>query len=543
MGHLSGSITTPVAAVGREGGCQPAGNKSYENNGSRCAGAETEGGIPEYYKDAQITFLVFLFFFIVIGNIIVLAAISLSRERRRSRMNFFIMHLALCDLLTGPLIVLVDIVTKLTEYWYAGDALCKMLKFSQVAVAYSSTYMLVALSIDRLDAIARPLHFTGSWLRAKVLVATAWLLSAVFAVPQLILFQVVQSQSEPMCHLHLETVFHWRVYLILVALSIFFIPACIILVCYVAIIVVIFNSSDLSSGVNRGSKSKETEMLRSRGEGERTPRDSSVSCQSSRGIIPQAKIRTIKMTFIIVFVFILCWSPYFVFNLCSVFGALPNTATTQKVTVFIQSLAPLNSAANPLIYGVFSTRICRFLRRAPVIKKMSGSALKSCCLSNSTTTPSGQSTPNKCSTGDYTSMTETDDFRLTGDSVGITRIPLVKQQLTEEDKQLLSKHLKPAGMACDTNNAGICYSNCSFIQNNAGTCYSNCSLIQNNASICYSDCSLIQNNAGICWSNCSLIQCIAGICCGNCISSRTLLFLYVGQLLQNYSSVKYTVGG
>ena len=50
MGHLSGSITTPVAAVGREGGCQPAGNKSYENNGSRCAGAETEGGIPEYYK-------------------------------------------------------------------------------------------------------------------------------------------------------------------------------------------------------------------------------------------------------------------------------------------------------------------------------------------------------------------------------------------------------------------------------------------------------------------------------------------------------------
>ena len=40
--------------------------------------------------------------------------------------------LDLADLLTGPLIVLVDIVTKLTEYWYAGDALCKMLKFSQV---------------------------------------------------------------------------------------------------------------------------------------------------------------------------------------------------------------------------------------------------------------------------------------------------------------------------------------------------------------------------------------------------------------------------
>ncbi|GFS00133.1 cardioacceleratory peptide receptor [Elysia marginata] len=191
-------------------------------------------------------------------------------------------------------------------------------------------------------------------------------------------------------------------------------------------------------------------MLRSR-EGERTTRDRSVSCQSSRGVIPQAKIRTIKMTFIIVFVFILCWSPYFIFNLCFVFGAVPQTLVMQKLTVFVQSLAPLNSAANPLIYGVFSTRICRFLRRAPVIKKMSGSALKSCCLSTSTTTPSGQSTPNKFSTGDYTSITETDDFRLTGESTGITRIPLVKQQLTEEDRQLLTKHLKSSsGIACDS---------------------------------------------------------------------------------------------
>ena len=27
---------------------------------------------------------------------------------------------------------------------------------------YASTYMLVALSVDRLDAVARPMHFSGS---------------------------------------------------------------------------------------------------------------------------------------------------------------------------------------------------------------------------------------------------------------------------------------------------------------------------------------------------------------------------------------------
>ncbi|RUS71207.1 hypothetical protein EGW08_021032 [Elysia chlorotica] len=374
-------------------GCEFAINGSYGPNGSKCAGMEHQGGLPEYYKDVQITFLVFLLFFIVIGNIIVLAAISLSRERRRSRMNFFIMHLALCDLLTGPLIVLVDIITKLTGHWYAGEAMCKLLKFSQVTVAYSSTYMLVALSVDRLDAVARPLHFNGSCKHHS--------LNSLY----MLLSMEIRNKKKLRGIYDRFNKRQWVLYLILVALSIFFIPACIILVCYVAIVVVIFNSSDLSNSVNRGSKLKDTGKIKAMFKSVEI-----VSCQSSRGVIPQAKIRTIKMTFIIVFVFILCWSPYFVFNLCSVFGALPNTATVQKVTIFIQSLAPLNSAANPLIYGVFSTRICRFLRRAPVIKKMSDSCLKSCCLSSSATTQS-HSTPNKGSLGDYTSMTETDDFR------------------------------------------------------------------------------------------------------------------------------------
>ncbi|CAG5129420.1 unnamed protein product, partial [Candidula unifasciata] len=131
-----------------------------EHNGS--SNNESIQYIPEFYKDAQIGFLVILFFFIVIGNVIVLAAIALSKERRRSRMNFFIMNLALCDLLNGPLIVLSDLITKITIYWYAGAAFCKLHKFSQVLVMYASTYMLVALSVDRLDAVARPLQFTAS---------------------------------------------------------------------------------------------------------------------------------------------------------------------------------------------------------------------------------------------------------------------------------------------------------------------------------------------------------------------------------------------
>lgn len=101
---------------------------------------------------------------------------------------------------------------------------------------------------------------------------------------------------------------------------------------------------------------------------------------SSRGIIPQAKIRTIKMTFVIIFVFILCWSPYFIFNLMGVYHLIPINSSTMGLHSLVQSLAPLNSAANPIIYGVFSTRICRQLRRFRLIRCVL--TRLGCCLSD-----------------------------------------------------------------------------------------------------------------------------------------------------------------
>ncbi|KAK3873601.1 hypothetical protein Pcinc_021405 [Petrolisthes cinctipes] len=61
--------------------------------------------------------------------------------------------------------------------------------------------------------------------------------------------------------------------------------------------------------------------------------------------------------------FVLCWSPYIVFDLLQVYGFVPQTPTNVAVATLIQSLAPLNSAANPVIYCLFSTPICRNIRQ------------------------------------------------------------------------------------------------------------------------------------------------------------------------------------
>ena len=101
-------------------------------------------------KVEQLTFLWVLFTLIVIGNAAVLVALLVSKGRK-SRMNFFIKHLAAADLCVGLISVLTDIIWKITISWEAGIVACKIIRFSQATVTYASTYVLVALSIDRYD--------------------------------------------------------------------------------------------------------------------------------------------------------------------------------------------------------------------------------------------------------------------------------------------------------------------------------------------------------------------------------------------------------
>lgn len=100
------------------------------------------------------------------------------------------------DLSVGLLNVLTDIIWRITVSWEAGNFACKFIKFLQCLTTYASTYVLVALSIDRYDAITHPMNFSGSWKRAKILVISAWVLSALFSAPQVLLYEETLIQGE-----------------------------------------------------------------------------------------------------------------------------------------------------------------------------------------------------------------------------------------------------------------------------------------------------------------------------------------------------------
>ncbi|XP_060850559.1 cardioacceleratory peptide receptor isoform X1 [Rhopalosiphum padi] len=329
-----------------------------------------------FYETIQFTVLWILFLSIVLGNGAVLVALSFNKARK-NRMNFFIMHLALADLLVGLVSVMIDMIWRTTVTWSAGPIACKVVKYLQVVVTYSSTYVLVALSIDRYDAITHPMNFsssckqrkrtkqnffnkklfyfhTFSGRRARALIGCAWILSFVFAVPSVFINEEKIIEGRTQCWIEMSP-WQWKLYLSIVATTVFVVPAIVISGCYAIIVYTIWSKSKLLSPAKNNTLQR----------GAKKPEEHDIRRSSSRGIIPKAKIKTVKMTFVIVFVFILCWSPYIVFDLLQVYGYIPKTQSSVALATFIQSLAPLNSAANPIIYCLFSTHICRSLRQVP----------------------------------------------------------------------------------------------------------------------------------------------------------------------------------
>ncbi|XP_055375115.1 cardioacceleratory peptide receptor [Condylostylus longicornis] len=364
-----------------------------DNNG-------TDSGINSFYfyETEQFTVLWILFIVIVLGNTAVLFTLFMNKNRK-SRMNFFIKQLAIADLCVGLLNVLTDIIWRLTITWRAGNAACKIIRFSECCITYASTYVLVALSIDRYDAITHPMNFSGSWQRARRLVILAWVVSAIFSIPILFLYEEAIIQGQSQCWIDLGLAWRWKLYMSLVSITLFFIPTIIISACYAIIIRTIWVKGSVFIPAERAGRNS-TCMASRRA--------------SSRGIIPRAKVKTVKMTFVIVIVFVMCWSPYFVYNLWEVFAQPPKTQKSIAISTFIQSLAPLNSAANPLIYCLFSTQVCRALKRVPPFRWFSCST---CCTNQS----NNNSSQHRCTTVNQRLHNSCDSMRTLTTSLNVSR--------------------------------------------------------------------------------------------------------------------------
>ncbi|XP_007523221.2 vasopressin V1b receptor [Erinaceus europaeus] len=295
------------------------------------------------------------------GNLVVL--LTLGRlGRKRSRMHLFVLHLALTDLGVALFQVLPQLLWDITYRFQGPDILCRAVKYLQVFSMFASTYMLLAMTLDRYLAVCHPLRSLQQLSQSTYpLIAAPWLLAAILSLPQIFIFSLREAiQGSGVLDCWADFRFPWglRVYITWTTLAIFILPMVMLTACY----------SLICHEICKNLKVK-TQAWRSEGGGRRTldrplpsaPAAATRGLQSrvsSISTISRAKIRTVKMTFVIVLAYIACWAPFFSVQMWSAWDEdAPNEDSTNVPFTISMLLGNLSSCCNPWIYMGFNSHL------------------------------------------------------------------------------------------------------------------------------------------------------------------------------------------
>lgn len=79
-----------------------------------------------------------------------------------TRMNFFILNLSLADVYVSLGNILTMLLWRMNNnLFYGGDLACRVVAYFQLVSVYYSTYVLITMTIDRYEAICKPLIGLG----------------------------------------------------------------------------------------------------------------------------------------------------------------------------------------------------------------------------------------------------------------------------------------------------------------------------------------------------------------------------------------------
>lgn len=290
----------------------------------------SEDARDETIAQVRIAVLCMCLLFTLGGNLCVFLSVTRSKPKSVHQVHIyhFMVHLSLADMLVGIFNILPQIVWEIYFRFQWGNIACKFVKFMQVFVLYLSTYILVGLSLNRFLVVRSGSGST--YLRLWVILSAGWFLAAVLASPQLHIFSFQQLPNGVYdCWGTFEpplTSVRYVMYFIAMALIV---PALVMGACY------------------------------------------SYLCRAtSKRLMTDAKLKTVRMTMVMVLVFVLCWTPFCCAQLYLVFGGGGRASTFVTMCLMVPNL---NSCANPWVYLSFSTSLRRRLANVCSFFRSSGS--------------------------------------------------------------------------------------------------------------------------------------------------------------------------
>ncbi|XP_013889322.1 gonadotropin-releasing hormone II receptor [Austrofundulus limnaeus] len=292
---------------------------------------------PTFTRAAQVRVgaTLVLFLFAACSNLALLSSVWCGRGRRlSSHLRPLMLSLVSADLLMTFVVMPLDAVWNVTVQWYGGDALCKLLCFLKLFAMHASAFILVVISLDRQHAILHPLDALSAHHRNRCMLLLAWTMSLLLAAPQLFIFRTIRVDSVnfTQCVSHGSFSHHWQetVYNMFHFITLYVVPLLMMSCCYSRILLHI-NQQHLQH------KAGESHLRR-----------------SGTDIIPKARMKTLKMTVVIVVSFVVCWTPYYLLGIWYWFQPDMLSVTPEYIHHALFVFGNLNTCCDPIIYGFYT---------------------------------------------------------------------------------------------------------------------------------------------------------------------------------------------
>ncbi|XP_077454633.1 gonadotropin-releasing hormone II receptor-like [Stigmatopora argus] len=280
------------------------------------------------------------------GNLALAASV---RRRPPSRLRPLLAGLAAADLMMTFVAMPLDAVWNVTVQWYGGDALCRLLSFLKLLAMQASASVLTLIGLDRRRAVVRPLSARRGNRGA---LALAWSLSLLLAAPQLLVFGTVNAGQGAdggdfiQCATHGAFGAPWQatLYNMFYLGTLYAIPLLVISCSYGHIVLHIKKAHARNKG----------RLRRSGADG-----------------VSRARMKTLKMTVMIVLSFVVCWTPYYLLGVWYWFRPEVVGFTPEYLHHGLFLFGNLNTCCDPLIYGFYTPSFraelaaCRRRRRPP----------------------------------------------------------------------------------------------------------------------------------------------------------------------------------
>lgn len=256
--------------------------------------------------------------FAIAGNILVILSVVCNRHLRTPT-NYFIINLAIADLLLGTTVLPVSATLEILDYWVFGRIFCDIWAAVDVLCCTASIMSLCVISIDRYIGVSHPLQYPSIVTEKRALLAMlgVWALSVVISIGPLFGWKQPPSPDDTVCPITEEPF-----YALFSSLGSFYIPLVVILAMYCRVYIVAkrttknleagvmrerMNSNELTLRIHKGCQVQE-ETSSSTGKGRAHQARSSLTVKLLKFSREKKAAKTLG---VVVGMFTLCWLPFF----------------------------------------------------------------------------------------------------------------------------------------------------------------------------------------------------------------------------------------